>query len=71
MADPSSKTSNADVFAMLPAVFAERIDELIEIGVYGANRSEVAVYLLTRSLDDLMRAGVVSKGLMWRVRHGQ
>lgn len=36
------------------------VDQLIEQG-YGSNRNVVIEYLLDRALDDLLRAGVLTK----------
>ena len=43
----------------ISAQMAGFIEDLIQIGSYGNNDSEVAAYLIQRALDDLLRAGVL------------
>ncbi len=53
----------ADSKTVQPTLSAEAlayIDQLIEIGGYGKNPSEVARYLISRELDDLLRAKVLT-----------
>lgn len=41
------------------------LDDLVKIGAYGANKPDVASYLIRRVLDDLLRVGVleIKKGI--------
>jgi hypothetical protein len=41
-----------------PKAFAQ-LEKLAEIGTYGSTATDVARYLITRGLDDLIRAGVL------------
>ena len=52
----------AETKTVQPAFSTEALgylDQLVELGGYGKNRSEVARYLIIREIDDLLRAGVL------------
>ena len=43
----------------LPARMTKHLGELADLGVYGDTIADVAIYLLRREIDDLMRVGVI------------
>ena len=43
----------------ISAALAKHLGELADLGVYGSTIADVAIYLLRREIDDLMRVGVI------------
>ncbi len=54
------------VVVKVPIAVSDYINQLARIGVYGRTADEIIAYLVQRGLDDLLRAGVLSKGSIVR-----
>jgi hypothetical protein len=50
------------VLSMLTVQQRRVLQIMAEAGVVGASEEEVAIYLITRGIDDLMRDGVLKLG---------
>lgn len=58
---PATDQSKVSVPLRLPAAVAAALDSLAEHGIHGSNRSEVARYLIVRSIDELKGLGYFQK----------
>lgn len=56
---PKNEEPTKKVEPRLPPKVHLQLQQLVEIGTYGNNATEVAKYLILREIDDLMRAGVL------------
>ena len=61
MARPKNAVETTRVAPTLPRPAYAQLERLAEMGMFGSNPSDVARYLLTRALDDLMRTGVIGR----------
>jgi hypothetical protein len=59
MARPKNANPSRKVEPSLPADAYACLQRLARMGRFGSNPTEVAKYLLTRSIDDLTRSGVL------------
>lgn len=56
---PRNEVPTRKVEPRLPAATFSKLEQLVEIGTYGDNPTEVARYLIIRGIDDLIRAQVL------------
>ena len=56
---PKSANETTKVHPTVSLQTAAFIKQLIKIGSYGNSDAEVAAYLIQRTIDDLLRAGVL------------
>lgn len=61
MARPKNRNVTVKVYATVSEQTSRYLSDLIEIGSYGNNPSEVAAYLIQRGIDDLLRTHVLTK----------
>ena len=59
MAKPPASAETKSFTIVLPAKAAERLEKLIDTGLYGSNRAQVASNLILRRLQDLFESGKV------------
>jgi hypothetical protein len=59
MTRPKNATRTTRVAPTIPEPAYAQLERLAEIGLLGSNPTEVAKYLITRGLDDIMRSGAL------------
>ncbi len=57
---PANEYGSVKVHPLIPSPYVGYFVQLKKLG-YGKNRTEVAAYLIQRSVDDLIRAGVLKE----------
>jgi len=57
MAKPPASPDTKPFTIVLPAKAAERLEILIDIGLYGSTRAEVAKNIILQHLQDLWKSG--------------
>jgi Arc/MetJ-type ribon-helix-helix transcriptional regulator len=57
MAKPPSNADTTPFTIVLPRKAAERLEILVETGLYGASRAEVAKNIILQHLQDLWKSG--------------
>jgi hypothetical protein len=57
MAKPPASPDTKPFTIVLPAKAAERLEILIDIGLYGSSRAEVAKNIILQHLQDLWKSG--------------
>jgi Arc/MetJ-type ribon-helix-helix transcriptional regulator len=57
MAKPPATQSTKPFTVVLPAKAAERLEILVDSGLYGSNRAEVARNIILQHLQDLWKSG--------------
>ena len=57
MAKPPASSATKPFTVVLPAKAAERREILVETGLYGATRAEVAKLIILQHLQDLWKSG--------------
>lgn len=61
MARTKNRSPSVKIYATVSEQATRYLDDLIEVGSYGGNRSEVAAYLIQRGIDDLLRTHVLER----------
>lgn len=56
MAKPPASPDTKSFTIVLPAKAAERLETLVETGLYGASRAEVAKMIILQHLQDLWKS---------------
>jgi len=57
MAKPPASAETKPFTVVLPAKAAERLEILVETGLYGSSRAEVAKMIILQHLQDLWKSG--------------
>ena len=57
MAKPHANSETTPFTIVLPRKAAERLEILVETGLYGASRAEVAKNIILQHLQDLWKSG--------------
>ena len=59
MARPKNATQTTRVSPTITIQTHEQLEQLAEMGLFGSNPSDVARYLITRALEELIRSNVL------------
>lgn len=59
MGRPKNATETTRVSPTITVKTHEQLEFLAEIGMFGSNPSEVARYLITRALEELIRSNIL------------
>ena len=60
MAKPPASPDTKSFTVVLPSKAAQRLESLVQTGLYGASRAEVAKYIILQHLQELWKSGKLS-----------